>query len=1102
MPSKRIRSKKTIAAAIANLSQTVTRSEQISTPYSLAQGAVSDGAIDQGVIYGSAFATGAISSRALGLSAYVPNGEGIQRVPAPLTDVDYWDDVVLGLIELHNSGVHNGEDIENVSATVEGILFSPTADAEARLYLTGRQSIPKSRKVYATWKSTAAVPLKIIYWTSAVTKFVDRLRIEAGVVTATTTAAHGFVTGDVVKLTECGPNFNGVYTITVPTDSTDTFTYTAASTAPTDAAEVVLAIDGKVAIESYSYVSLEDKISWEAPASATEYAVYAELPAGSEARTLTEARVFELIGSGTNQTTSFAISNKSITSNIATLTTTTDHTFKVDDYVEITNIYDSCSTLVASFLDDNTQVFTNTPHGFESGIYVFIDWPSSSYLTAGYYYITALGSSTSFFIYTPWLSGFGFYETPVGLGTAIYYASNGTEIYTDSIFAGQAKITATTNNTFSFARTSTFGYPSTAVSPTGVGTVGKPRYCYPSYVETSVASSFIDIYTRSAHGFAAGETVGISASGDYKWMSGKYTIASATSRYFRISTTPEQTLSLFAPTNKTILAYVGSSATSVEMGPDGFRYLTKSDEGEATATDLGTTSDNFITVTRVDGVSVAAIDNQGAATFSSISTDELTVSGTNLVGAFANAKYNGVTYSGDYLNRLSRGVVYRGEFSVTNSTAVAASNFSLAYGTFQVEDGRHYLVNITTGGLRATATQNAIFELVMSTEPLRADNPGTRHLQQLLLPSVHSDLAPMTGFFTAEAVTPASNLSISSISRSTTTVTVVTSSVHGLTTGDFVGISDTSNTLFHGTFAVTVTNTVAFTYTTTSSGTITALTSGNVRKVSPLLSQAGKLPAGVPIYWALRLRHATAPTSYNLVVSGNPSGTAQMEFTIADLGQARTSTNVTQVGLTTTLMALEPTDPGGGAGGTTTTYTTTATVNASDSAYYDNYGEGTGTSDPYAYRYSLYQGNPGTSSGTKKSAVLFPTVTPPTGATNVTVTKVEVYLRNRHSYNSSGLTAYIGVHSSSSLGSSVPAATNGITRTTSSFTKGQGKWVTLSSTCHTAFKPGAQTARGVLIGLTDDDPDTWYSSLANYGYFDGNTMSDEPKLRITYTYEL
>jgi hypothetical protein len=82
VPSKRIRSKRTVAAAIANLSQTVTRSEQISTPYSLAQGAVSDGAIDQGVIFGGAFATGSISSRALGLSAYVPNGEGIQRITA------------------------------------------------------------------------------------------------------------------------------------------------------------------------------------------------------------------------------------------------------------------------------------------------------------------------------------------------------------------------------------------------------------------------------------------------------------------------------------------------------------------------------------------------------------------------------------------------------------------------------------------------------------------------------------------------------------------------------------------------------------------------------------------------------------------------------------------------------------------------------------------------------------------------------------------------------------------------------------------------------------------------------------------------------------
>jgi hypothetical protein len=949
--------------------------------------------------------------------------------------------------------------------------------------------------------------MKIIYWDSAVTKFVDRLKIEDGVVTATTTAAHGFTTGQTVKLTECGPNFNGVYTITVPVDSTDTFTYTASSDAPANAAEIVLAIDGKVAIESYTYVPIEDKVSWTAPTIATEYAIYAELPAGSQSRTLTEARVFELIGSGYTLLTSANVSNKVIVSNVATLTTTTDHSFKVDDYIEINNIFDSCTSLTSYFLDTYTQVYTGSPHGFEAGIYVYIEWPSSFYLTPGYYYISSLAGSTSFYLYTPWFSGFFFGETPGGQGTATYASSDGTSVYYDSIFLGQAKITAVTNNTLSFSRTSTYGYPSTAVSsPYGSATVGKPRYCYPSYISASVASSRIEIYTPSAHGFVAGETVGLSASGDYAWLSGTYTIATASSRYFTITTTPAQDLSLVAPTNKDILAYVGSSETNVEMGPDGVRYIDSVVEIDGSpvptvSTDLGTNSDNYIAVTRIDGRSVASISNQGAGTFSSLSTDEVTISGTDVVGTFADATFNGTKYTGDYLNRLSRGVIYRGEFTVTNSTAVNTSNFSLAYGKFKVEEGRHYLINATTAGIRATATQNAVFELVMSTEPLRADNPGTRHLQQLLLPSVHSDIAPMVGFFTAEAASAVSSKSISSISRATTTVTVVTSSVHGLTTGDFVGISGTSNTIFHGTFAVTVTNTTAFTYTTTSSGTISALTSGTVRKVDPLLSVPGKLPAGVDIYWALRLRHATAPTNYTLVVSGNPSGTSQMEFTVADMGQARTSTNVTQVGLSTTLMALEPTDGGGGAGGGGTTYSTTTTVKASDSAYYDNYGEGTGTSDPYAYRYSLYQGNPGTSSGTKKSAVLFPTVTPPTGATNVTVTKVEVYLRNRHSYSSGGLTAYIGVHSSSSLGSSIPGISNyGVT--TASFTKGQGKWVTLPSGSYTAFTPGAMTARGIILGATDDSPDTFYSGLSNYGYFDGNTMSDEPQLRITYTYQL
>jgi hypothetical protein len=189
---------------------------------------------------------------------------------------------------------------------------------------------------------------------------------------------------------------------------------------------------------------------------------------------------------------------------------------------------------------------------------------------------------------------------------------------------------------------------------------------------------------------------------------------------------------------------------------------------------------------------------------------------------------------------------------------------------------------------------------------------------------------------------------------------------------------------------------------------------------------------------------------------------------------------------------------------TTTTFTTTLTVTSSDSAYYDNYGKGdSGTSDPYTNEQSLYQGNPGTASGTKKSAVLFTAYSyPGAHANNRVVTKVEVYLRNRHSYNSGGLTTRIGLSTATSLGSSIPTTgvTAGPTPTSTTFTKGQGKWVTLGSGFHTYAN--ATSFRTILISLTDQNPITYDSTISNYGYFDGDLQSDPPRLRITYTYDV
>jgi hypothetical protein len=257
------------------------------------------------------------------------------------------------------------------------------------------------------------------------------------------------------------------------------------------------------------------------------------------------------------------------------------------------------------------------------------------------------------------------------------------------------------------------------------------------------------------------------------------------------------------------------------------------------------------------------------------------------------------------------------------------------------------------------------------------------------------------------------------------------------------------------------------------------------------------LPSETDLYYVLRLRHQALPNSYSITLAENPNSM----LAITDLGQAKDMDFVAQgeyggaiswtSGLPIGFSDLYST--------VTTRLTETQILPASDSAYYDNYGKGTGTDIPYSYLYNLYQGNLGDANGTKKSAVLFPAFDFTDKTDGLVIVKLEVYLRNRHSYNSDGLTAYLAVHEGTSLGSSVPLAKDSCPAITTTFTKGQGKWITLPTSWHDAFTNGG-TGRGILLGVTDENPDTYYNEFANYGYFDGITLEDAPQIRVTFEY--
>ena len=255
------------------------------------------------------------------------------------------------------------------------------------------------------------------------------------------------------------------------------------------------------------------------------------------------------------------------------------------------------------------------------------------------------------------------------------------------------------------------------------------------------------------------------------------------------------------------------------------------------------------------------------------------------------------------------------------------------------------------------------------------------------------------------------------------------------------------------------------------------------------------LPSETDLYYILRLRHQVTPSSYAITLAENPNSM----LAITDLGQAKDMSFVAQENVGATWTSGLPIGYNDASSTDTTTVTETQILSASDSAYYDNYGKGIESNIPYSYLYYLYQGNSGDASGVKKSAVLFPAFDF-TGKTNgLTITKLEVYLRNRNSYNSDGLTAYLAVHDSASLGSSVPLANDLCPAITTTFTKGQGKWITLPTSWHDAFN-NIGTGRGILLGIVDENPDTYYDANTNYGYFDGVTLDDAPRIRVTYRY--
>lgn len=160
--------------------------------------------------------------------------------------------------------------------------------------------------------------------------------------------------------------------------------------------------------------------------------------------------------------------------------------------------------------------------------------------------------------------------------------------------------------------------------------------------------------------------------------------------------------------------------------------------------------------------------------------------------------------------------------------------------------------------------------------------------------------------------------------------------------------------------------------------------------------------------------------------------------------------------------------------------TQTRTYSASWAATYQQDGDKrSDTSDCYQGYYSGTNGNQKSLAGIGAQAV--------GDWDGADITKVEVYLLTPHWNSAGGGTAVIGSYTGSSEPSSWPGSGVNTDRTRSSFDRGQGKWVNITSW-------GAGFASGSLRAIAlGPGPST---SSEYYGYAEG-TGADRPKIRIT-----
>jgi hypothetical protein len=505
--------------------------------------------------------------------------------------------------------------------------------------------------------------------------------LTGNVATLTTSATHNLLAGDSVAVSNVDATFNGTYTITTIPSST-----------------------------SFSYAKTADNVSATAATS----------------------------------TGTFTVTNKALTSNIATLTTATAHGFTTGESVVVSNVDATFNGTYTIASTPTTTTFTYAKTASD----VTSQSAKGSLITVTF---KALASNVAT-ITTATTHGFSSGQSVVIAGV-------------DSTFNGTYTILTTpTSTTFTYAKVAA----NVATSPAGAS---------PSVVTTkALTSNVATLTTATNHGLTTGQYVSVA------------NVDSTFNGVWLVASTPTATTFTYA--------VIASNVTSQEAGINAGTLVTVKDLTSNVAT-LSTFTAHGLNVG--DTVVIAGVDVNHNGTY--------TVTAVPTLYSFSYTKSLAYNQAAHYAGTGSQSTITTASLTTNVITYTTAATHNIIAGSWvtiigandNVYNGTYIVASIPT---TTTFTVN----------------------------KANVDVASATVNGTAYAL----NIAVTNVVLTSNVATLTTSVAHGLTAGQYISVMGISST-FNGIYQIsTVPSSTTLSYTRVSANIATAVTTGASR-IAPLL---------------------------------------------------------------------------------------------------------------------------------------------------------------------------------------------------------------------------------------------------------------------------